>query len=131
MELIADTTLLIGMWRSQPWARSYMTQNSGKAIGIPWVVFGEFWHGAIIANHDPEQVRRFLTLGLALLDPVPVISTYAEMCTRLQAKKNYGVIGQNDLWIAATALAFDKPLITRNRRHFDKIEGLKIEILAE
>jgi predicted nucleic acid-binding protein len=31
-----------------------------------------------------------------------------------------------DLLIAATAIATDRALITRNRRHFDRIPGLRI-----
>jgi predicted nucleic acid-binding protein len=34
--------------------------------------------------------------------------------------------GENDLWIAATALEADTPLVTRNVRHFREIRGLKV-----
>ena len=131
MDLIADTTLLVGIWRSRPWARNFVAAHTGKSLGVPWIVLGEFWHGAIRANHDEEQVRRFLSIGLALMDPAPVISSYAKICVSLQAQNIYRNVGQNDLWIAATCLAYDKPLVTRNRRHFEAIEGLKLEILAD
>jgi predicted nucleic acid-binding protein len=32
----------------------------------------------------------------------------------------------NDLWIAATAVHFDVPLATNNRRHFEGIPGLRL-----
>jgi predicted nucleic acid-binding protein len=35
-------------------------------------------------------------------------------------------LGINDLWIAATALAHDLPLVTRNTGHFTRIPGLQI-----
>jgi predicted nucleic acid-binding protein len=37
-------------------------------------------------------------------------------------------IGDNDIWIAATALAHGLPLVTRNARHFGRIAGLALEI---
>jgi len=49
----------------------------------------------------------------------------------LQDQPSYKLVGQNDLWIAATALALQKPLITRNRRHFDKIKGLRFQALLD
>ena len=129
MELIVDTTLLIGIWRGQPWAVSFARANK-RSMGFPWVVLGEFWQGAIRSGHDPEIVKQFLAVGLPLMDTELVVPVYAELCSRLQDKSFYKGIGQNDLWIAAVGLAFDKPLVTRNRRHFDKIDGLKLEGLA-
>ena len=34
--------------------------------------------------------------------------------------------GENDLWIAATALVVGEPLVTANAKDFEKIGGLKI-----
>ena len=34
--------------------------------------------------------------------------------------------GENDLWIAATAIEADETLVTRNLRHFREIRGLKV-----
>ncbi len=130
MDLIADTTFLIGLWRNQPWAVAYAGQNSTKSIGIPWVVLGEFWHGANRAGHDPEQVSKFLAIGIPLSDATSVIEIYARICTQLQRSGEYRNIGQNDLWIAAIAMSHNKPLVTRNQRHFKLIEGLKVEVLS-
>jgi predicted nucleic acid-binding protein len=131
MDLIADTTLLVGLWRKQPWAQSFASRNADQSIGLPWVVLGEFWHGAEKAKHDPERVRQFLHIGLPILNAEPVIPFYARLCSSLQDQPSYKLVGQNDLWIAATALALQKPLITRNRRHFDKIKGLRFQALLD
>ena len=37
------------------------------------------------------------------------------------------MIGDMDLLIAATALQYDLTLLTNNRNHFERIEGLRIE----
>ncbi len=36
------------------------------------------------------------------------------------------LIGTNDLWIAATALANDMPLVTKNAEHFRRVPGIEI-----
>ena len=37
------------------------------------------------------------------------------------------LIGDSDLWIAATALQYNLTLLTNNRRHFERIDGLRLE----
>jgi predicted nucleic acid-binding protein len=129
MDLIADTSYLIGIWRGQGWATSHAKANSTKSLGIPWIVLGEFQHGAVRAGHDSKTVSEFLEIGIALMDPSPVIPVYASICAGLQADPVYRLIAQNDLWIASVAVAFDKPLVTRNRRHFESIPRLCLQAL--
>jgi tRNA(fMet)-specific endonuclease VapC len=131
MDYVADTTFLVGLWRRQSWAVAFARKESGRSLGLPWVVLGEFWHGATAGGHDPQRVESFLRLGIPLLDPTPVIPVYARLCAELQRSNAYRAVGQNDLWIAATALASNRPLVTRNRRHFHRIAGLQLEALTE
>jgi tRNA(fMet)-specific endonuclease VapC len=48
--------------------------------------------------------------------------TYAELKAKLL--KAGRQIGDNDLWIAATAIRHSIPLISHNRKHYDEILGL-------
>jgi predicted nucleic acid-binding protein len=41
-------------------------------------------------------------------------------------KGNGHLIGANDLWIAATALTHDLPLVTRNEAHFRRVPELRV-----
>lgn len=130
MDLIADTTFLVGLWRRQRWALDFAHANKSAVIGLPWIVIGEFWHGAVRAGHESSTVEAFLQIGMPLLDPKPVIPVYARICTKLQEGniRAYHAVGQNDLWIAATAVANDKPLVTRNCRHFEAVSALRIVV---
>lgn len=130
MDLITDTSFLIGLWRNQPWAVSFARRHSAKSLGIPWVVLGEFWHGAIRAGHDSERVEGFLGIGVPILDAGPAVESYGRICAQLQDTSHYWDIGQNDLWIAAVAISHNLPLVTRNQRHFREIKGLKLEVIA-
>ncbi len=129
MDLIADTSFLVGLWRGHPWAQSFARRNSSKSLGLPWIVLGEFWHGALCAGHDQEKVRDFLAIGVPISDVDPVIPVYARVCAALKDSPVYRNIGQNDLWIAAVAIAHARPLVTGNLRHFGGIEGLRVEPL--
>jgi len=40
------------------------------------------------------------------------------------------MIGQNDIWIGSVAVALRKPLLSRNRRHFESIPGLEVVALC-
>jgi tRNA(fMet)-specific endonuclease VapC len=57
--------------------------------------------------------------------PDPHSYTYGRIKETLRAKGQ--IIGENDLWIAAHALAEDYILVTNNTREFKRIKGLKIE----
>lgn len=91
---------------------------------------GEFWHGAERAGTPKDVVRDFLTLGQAIWDPEPVVPEYARLCATLQDQPVFRQIGQNDLWIAAIALAENKPLVTRNLRHFREVPNLRCLVVG-
>lgn len=42
-------------------------------------------------------------------------------------RDNGNLIGANDLWIAATGLAYEMPVVTRNVEHFKRVPGLEVE----
>ena len=130
MDLIADITFLVGLWRGQPWASSFARSHLEMRIGLPWVVLGEFWHGAVRAGHDPSTVSEFLALGIPILETEPTIQAYAHLCANLQDTLGYKQIGQNDLWIAAVSIASALPLVTRNERHFQQIKGLQLRVIG-
>lgn len=131
MDGVADTTLLIGLWRSQPWALRFVSENRDYVVGIPWTVQGEFLHGAVRAEHDLDRVEAFLHRGITLSPGRQTMMAYAHTAAALQEVGIYREIGQNDIWIAASAIAHGKPLITRNRRHFDQMPGLELIVLDE
>jgi len=40
MDLIADTSFLVGLWCRRAWALDFANDNAGKTLGIPWVARG-------------------------------------------------------------------------------------------
>jgi predicted nucleic acid-binding protein len=92
---------------------------------------GELFHGASKQGWGnrklsrlEDQIRRYLIApadeGLGRL--------WGEL--RTQAVRSGHPLGQashsNDLWICATAIYYDAPLLTNNKRHFEDFPGLHL-----
>lgn len=88
----------------------------------------ELYYGAEISAKKEANARAVDNLlnGLALLD---FNMDAAKIAGSIQASlANEGFqIGLNDVFIAATAMANNCALVTQNKKHFQRIRGLKIE----
>ena len=100
--------------------------DSSRWIGLPVVVLGEleggFGHGAKTALNrallDAFEKEAFVhTLPVNQI----VAKIYGEMYVEL--RKSGRPIPQNDMWIAAIAIAARVPLVTYDR-HFDRVPDL-------
>ena len=92
------------------------------------VTYGELVYGAE-KRQSREQALKQLA-ELACLLPVMVLPTRAgEFYGSIRAglAVEGALIGNNDLWIAAHAMAAGLVLVANNEREFRRIEGLKIE----
>ena len=84
---------------------------------ICWAEFAEGCTSQAEANHG---TARFTVIGLS-----EAVAWEASRIARLL--KTAGLhIGDNDVWIAATALAYGLPLVSHNVRHFSRVPGLTI-----
>lgn len=97
-------------------------------FGLSVISLAELYEG-VLGAADPERGEREL---LAFLERVEVLGVDREVTRifgrgrgRLRAAGN--LIGDLDLLIGATALRHDLTLLTNNRRHFERIDGLQIE----
>jgi tRNA(fMet)-specific endonuclease VapC len=61
-----------------------------------------------------------------VLPPTPEVSWQFGRAFR-HLRDNGNLIGANDLWIAATGLAYEMPVVTRNVEHFKRVPGLEVE----
>jgi tRNA(fMet)-specific endonuclease VapC len=95
-------------------------------VFISIITHGEIWYG-IKKNWSEELEKKVFAvtrrLSVAPLN-MPTDRHYGEVRLALRQGKD---IGQNDLWIAAHALALDAVLVTNNERHFSRVPGLKVE----
>lgn len=134
MGVILDTSVLIEAERRE-FEIDKFTENRGDEIfGLSVITVAELLHGVHRADSSKRRLKRSAYVEKVIeLFPVYVfdISTariYSELWSDLSSR---GVqIGAHDLIIGSTALSLGFSVATFNIRHFERIEGLKVEILT-
>jgi tRNA(fMet)-specific endonuclease VapC len=107
-------------------ARLNVVKHPG--LGLSTVSLGELYEGAYYSRDplgDERGLQAFL-YGVTLLSlDEETAKIFGRARGRLRAQGL--LIGDSDLWIAATALQYNLTLLTNNRRHFERIDGLRQE----
>jgi tRNA(fMet)-specific endonuclease VapC len=126
---LLDTNTCIYVRRRKPSAimvRFQGLQPGEAALSV--ITYGELSLGAE-KSVTPQDAFRYLQ---EFTDFVPVLPlpeeagrAYGEVRAALESKGE--VIGANDLWIAAHAMAAQLILVTNNEREFRRVRGLRIE----
>lgn len=129
LRYLLDTDICIFVQRRQsPSAlQRFGALRSGEAA-MSTISFGELSVGAM-KTRDPRRAVAILddfTATVSVL-PLPVEAARQYGLVRAALETKGRVIGTNDLWIAAHALASDLTLVTNNEREFRRVEGLRVE----
>jgi len=127
-KLLLDTNICIYIAREKPPSvLAHFRRHQRGDLAMSAITFGELLYGAA-KSAQRERVRELLReLGNwvpALAADDTVAERYGALRAVLELKGR--PIGNNDLWIAAHALALGIPLVTNNEREFDRVPGLKV-----
>lgn len=127
MEVIADTTVLIDIWRYGKTPRR-LDDLTGKlndaAMLVPWITQAEFSRGALFKDVSLETLAEFYkSFHLVPLDQA-AMDAYCRLWVEM-ARAGHA-IDYPDLWIAACAVAKEIPILTRNPKHFANVPDLKV-----
>ena len=126
---LLDTNICIYIRQRKPpeILRRFEKLNPGEAA-ISVITYGELLYGAEKSRHRTaalELLRELVHYLPALPLPEAAGPAYGEIRAELESKGE--LIGNNDLWIAAHAMAEHLTLITNNEREFRRVPGLKIQ----
>ena len=127
MDCVADTTFLIDVFRerSRPGpATRFANDHPNLAVGFPWIVRYGFLRGAYLSKQDPSPLIAFLDRHQTIYPDHETILEACRLYTELRHANR--LIGPHDIWIAACALQFGLPLLTRNRAEFGRVGNLTI-----
>ncbi|HLC57985.1 MAG TPA: type II toxin-antitoxin system VapC family toxin [Candidatus Nanoarchaeia archaeon] len=127
---LLDTDILVGFLRNDALAVSKMQVFlKEKGIGfISAINIHELVRGACLSKNTEKNLEKTYAL-IQSLNFIPFDMEGAFLSGKLSAEqeKSGRILGQNDVFIAALALQYKLVLITRNKRHFEEINGLKVE----
>jgi len=125
--LILDTTFLIDLEREHSRGRpgralAFLEAHQESRYYVTFATTGELAAGKSLANREAWE---------AFLGPFYVLPSTSEVAWEYgrafrHLSKNRQMIGANDLWIAAAALAHGMPVITADTAHFKRVPGLDV-----
>jgi tRNA(fMet)-specific endonuclease VapC len=130
LALLIDTSVFVAVERSGGDLSDLLEELGDDPVALSAITASELLHGVHRADSAVRRGRRerFVEEILSTFPVIPFTLEMARIHSRLwadlQAKGE--VIGAHDLLIAATALAQDSIVATRNPRHFGRIPGLKV-----
>jgi predicted nucleic acid-binding protein len=127
VDRLIDTDFLVDRWRNgeSSDASVYARAHLDDTLAIPWIVKAEFLQMAGIVGQDSPKITEFLARYPTHWPDEELLLAYARLNVLLRLR---GLsLSANELWLAASALRLNVPLVTRNARGFGKVPGIKLD----
>lgn len=98
-----------------------------EGIAVSIITLGEIYEG-IYFGRDPRRTEAIFGEFLRMADVVVLNRRIMQRFARLRGELRHTgqLIGDPDILIAASALQHGLIVVTRNRRHFERIAGLQL-----
>lgn len=132
MAFLIDTDIIIYSVKQNSTVQEYFRKNAALPKAISVITYGELLYGA----KKSEKVEKNLAVIHRIAEIFPIIDitrsiieAFSDLKSSLE--ESGSIIPDLDLLIASTALSLNYTLVTNNIRHFQRINGLKIENWSE
>lgn len=126
--LTLDTNICIGLLRGERSLVERLSILQPGDVAISSIVRAELLYGARNSGKVSANLKRLEAFFAPLiLHPFDERAADQYGILRAQLRKSGRPVGGNDMLIAATALAHDAILVTRNSREFAQLAGLRVE----
>lgn len=126
---LLDANIVIYIRQQHPHGvlQRFARLRPGEAA-ISVIAFGELLYGAMKSSHRETGLERLRELSV-VIPPLPLPEKAAETYGFIRAdlESRGELIGNNDLWIAAHAVASGLTLVTNNEREFRRVRGLRVQ----
>jgi tRNA(fMet)-specific endonuclease VapC len=127
--ILADTDVLIDyLMGTQPMASQVLEYSESETLQTSAITCFELLSGAKEGKRGDKVRHLVATIPLLPLDREAATRAAA---VRQQLTSSGFSIAMADSLIAGIALANGLPLLTRNRKHFEHVEGLRVLALGE
>jgi tRNA(fMet)-specific endonuclease VapC len=126
--MILDSTFLVDFEREkkrrrQGAASAFLKVHPDVQFCITFTIIGELAAGKSLGA-DRAKWAQYVQLFRILESSQEIGWAFGSTYRLLQSQGK--LIGANDLWIAATCLAHDLAIVTRNARDFERVPKLKV-----
>ncbi|MGI0019131.1 MAG: type II toxin-antitoxin system VapC family toxin [Nitrososphaera sp.] len=123
-----DTDFLIDLSNREEKALEKLKEirEKGDTVYTTTISIGEYYTGAYRSRDREVRVAKAREFLKAFV-PLTADHESARLWGQLSAELKSNTIGDLDLLIASTALSNKQVLVTRNRRHFERVPGLQVE----
>ena len=121
--MIADTDVLIDFLRGKGAADRIATEIKTGGLHTTAISAFELWAGAK-TEHQNSSVEKLL--AALIIIPLDENCAMRAAKVRIDLDKKNATIGMADSLIAGICLAREGTLITRNKKHFERVSGIKL-----
>ncbi len=124
-DILIDTSIIIDFLRKRDKNRSYLWRIKEADFNciISTITVFELYAGAITLRHKNDLKKL-----LKWLDVQPLTIEIAKLSAKIykDLKSKNQLIEFRDIFIAATAIIINIPLLSLNEKHFERIERVRI-----
>lgn len=127
MMYLVDTDWVVDYLKGRTQAIDTLNRLVKKGLAISIITYGEIYEG-IYFGQDPKLAEKGFLNFLRVVDILGLNRTTMKRFALIRGdlRQRGALIGDPDLMIAATATLNKLTLITRNKKHFEKVEGLEL-----
>ena len=125
---LLDTDTIIYSLKGDPNVQENLRQHINDILQISIITLMELYYGAYKSQHVDANLAKIKTLEQSLdilITGQETAEIFGKMKSRLESGGNR--LDDFDLIIASIALTHNLVLVTNNEKHFQRIEGLKLE----
>jgi tRNA(fMet)-specific endonuclease VapC len=128
MKYLVDTDWVVDYLAGKQQAILLLSSVWQDGIAISLITLGEIYEG-IYYGRDPERSEAVFRQFLHSVDVLSLNRSIMQRFGRIRGdlRRRGELIGDPDILIAATALYYNLVLLTRNRKHFQRIPLLKAQ----
>ena len=128
LRFLVDTDWVIQYLHAHPAIVARLGELQPQGLGVSVISLAELWEG-VFYSRDPEGDAQDLADFLRGVTVLGIDTDIAQRFGRERGRlrKAGMMIGDFDLLIGATAVQQNLTLLTNNRSHFERIDGLAIE----
>lgn len=128
---LVDTDWVIDHLNGVGAATQRLRELEPQGLAVSIISVAELWEGVLFSRDRKRTEAMFRQF----IENMVVVGIDNETCQRFgqvrgTLRKKGKLVGDLDLLIAASSLRHNLTLLTNNRRHFENIDGLRIESLS-